>query len=419
MPWFLKRSSLRRGEDIRWHLQLRLARWRHFLAAEAVCFDLLKDLRDKLNGEYIFDRQYVHTALGQIFQSAYQVAHDRAILEKTDDASMFLWLDQIKEGTDSYVRNFSKRAAASGEESEIALTPVAPEKQQQPCLDASLARKIGEGALHIEHYVKSFQDIEWSVNKDNQVIYLQATPLQLSAKAGPDKGQLLAAARNYPLLFKDKGVIASRGIGAGTVFHVQSEEDCRHFPRGAVLVTRHTSPRMSKIVPLASAVVTDLGAVTGHMATICREYRVPTIVGTGRATRILEPGTDVTVDAEENVIYRGIVKELLTAQLIEKIPYEETYEFKLLRRALKRVSTLHLTDPQSSEFDAGHCRTFHDIIRFGHEMAVRKIAEVIQPSQLDASHSATKLRLPIPLDLTVVDIGGGIKRGIPFREASL
>ncbi len=307
----------------------------------------------------------------------------------------------------------------SGEESEIALTPVAPEKQEQPCLDASLVRKIGEGALHIEHYMKSFQDIEWSVNRDNQVIYLQARPLQFSAKVGPDKGQLLAAARNYPILLKDEGVIASRGIGAGTVFHVQSEEDGRHFPRGAVLVTRHTSPRMSKIVPLASAVVTDLGAVTGHMATICREYRVPTIVGTGKATRILEPGTDVTVDAEENVIYRGIVRELLTAQLIEKIPYEETYEFKLLRRALKRVSTLRLTDPQSSEFDAGHCRTFHDIIRFGHEMAVRKIAEGIQPSQLDAAHSATKLRLPIPLDLTVVDIGGGIKRGIPSREVSL
>ncbi len=113
MSWFLKRSSLRSGEDIRWHLQLRLARWRHFLVAEGVCFDLLKDLRDKLSGEYIFDRQYVQTALGQIFQSAYQVAHDRAILEKADDASMFLWLDHIKEGTDSYVRNFSKPAAAT------------------------------------------------------------------------------------------------------------------------------------------------------------------------------------------------------------------------------------------------------------------------------------------------------------------
>ncbi len=113
MSWFLKRSGLRTEEDIRWHLQLRLARWRHFLAAEGICFHLLKDLRDKMNGEYIFDRQYVQAALGQMFQSAYQAAHDRAILEKTDDATMFLWLDHSKERVDSYVTNFSKHAAGA------------------------------------------------------------------------------------------------------------------------------------------------------------------------------------------------------------------------------------------------------------------------------------------------------------------
>ena len=173
------------------------------------------------------------------------------------------------------------------------------------------------------------------------------------------------------------------------------------------------------MVPLASAVVTDIGAVTGHMATICREFRVPTIVDTNSATQLLKPGMEVTVDAEENVIYQGIVKELLTAQLIENIPYEETYEFKLLRRLLKKVSTLHMTDPQSNEFDPAHCKTFHDIIRFAHEMAVRKIAQGIHPSQLSFIHSLTKLKLPIPLNLTVLDIGGGIKKGISSNEITL
>ena len=153
---------------------------------------------------------------------------------------------------------------------------------------------------------------------------------------------------------------------------------------------------MSKIVPLASAVVTDIGAVTGHMATICREFRVPTIVDTQTATRTLRPGMEVTVDAEENVVYQGIVRELLTAQLIDLRPYEETYEYKLLRRLLKKVSTLHLTDPQSAEFDPAHCQTYHDIIRFAHEMAVRKIAQGIQPAQMNVLHSLAKLKLSSP-----------------------
>ncbi len=234
-----------------------------------------------------------------------------------------------------------------------------------------------------------------------------------------DKNRLITAAQRYPVLLKDRGVIASRGIGAGAVFQVQSEEDSQHFPRGAVLVLKHTSPRMSKIVPLASAVVTDIGAVTGHMATICREFRVPTIVDTGSATQVLKPGMEVTVDAEENVIYRGIVKELLTVQLIDRIPYEETYEFKLLRRLLKKVSILNVADPQSADFDPAHCKTFHDIIRFAHEMAVRRIAQGIHPSQLGFIHSLTKVKLPIPLDLTILDIGGGIRPAISSSEITL
>ncbi|MBI4765171.1 MAG: pyruvate, water dikinase [Deltaproteobacteria bacterium] len=301
----------------------------------------------------------------------------------------------------------------------ISLVAVPADRQEVPSLDGALMRKIIEGALRIEQYMKSFQDIEWSIDQEGQVTFLQARPLQFSGKLKMDKSRLITAAQKYPVLLKDQGVIASRGIGAGIVFQVQSEEDSQHFPRGAVLVLKHTSPRMSKLVPLASAVVTDIGAVTGHMATICREFRVPTIVDTYSATQVLKSGMEVTVDAEENVIYQGIVKELLTAQLIEKIPYEETYEFKLLRRLLKKISTLNITDPQSNEFDPAHCRTFHDIIRFAHEMAVRKIAQGIHPSQLSFIHSLTKLKLPIPLNLTVLDIGGGIKKGISSNEITL
>ena len=142
----------------------------------------------------------------------------------------------------------SKQYALSGKEG-IALVPVSPEKQEIPCLNESLMREIIEGAIRIEQYMKSFQDIEWSIDQEGRVTYLQARPLQFSGKLKIDKNRLITAAQKYPVLLKDTGVIASRGIGAGTVFQVQSEEESRHFPRGAVLVLKHTSPRMSKIVP--------------------------------------------------------------------------------------------------------------------------------------------------------------------------
>jgi pyruvate,water dikinase len=316
--------------------------------------------------------------------------------------------------SEQIARKPNQYAPAAGEG--ISLAPVPREQQDQPSLNEPLLQRIVEGAMRIEQYMRSFQDIEWCIDQEGRVIYLQARPLQFPRKPELDKPRLVKAARNYPVLLKDTGVIASRGIGAGTVFQVGAEEETGKFPRGAVLVLRHTSPRMSEIVPLASAVVTDIGAVTGHMATICREFRVPTIVDAQRATQVLKAGMDVTVDAEENVIYQGIVKELLAAQLIEKTPYEDTYEFKLLRRLLKKVSLLHVTDPQSNEFDPTHCRTFHDIIRFAHEMAVRKIAHGIVPGKFASTYPLGRLKLPIPLDLTVVDIDGGLQRGGSLSE---
>jgi pyruvate,water dikinase len=297
--------------------------------------------------------------------------------------------------------------------------PVRREQQEQACLEESSLRRLIDGALALEQYMKSFQDIEWSIDQKGRIIYLQARPLQIPLHVRPEKSRLVAAAQQYPVLLKDTGVIASRGIGAGTVFQVQSEEEAQRFPRGSVLVLKHTSPRMSKLVPLASAVVTDIGAVTGHMATICREFRIPTIVDTLSATQVLKSGMEVTVDAEENVIYRGIVRELLTAQRIDSLPYEETDEFKLLRRLLKKVSILNVTDPQSADFNPAHCKTFHDIIRFAHEMAVRRIAQGIHPSQFGFIHSLTKVKLPIPLDLTILDIGGGVRPGFSGNEISL
>ena len=301
----------------------------------------------------------------------------------------------------------------------ISLKAVPLEKQERTCLEPLALRQLVEGALRIEQYMKTFQDIEWAIDPQGQILFLQARPLHIGTDLKSYKGKLATRAHGYPILLNGAGAVASRGIGAGTVFEVRSEEEAQHFPRGSVLVLKSTSARMSKLVPMASAVVTDIGVVAGHMATICREFRVPAIVDTLQATQVLHTGMEVTVDAEENIIYQGIVQELLTAQLAEKIPYEETYEFKLLRRLLKKISTLHLTDPQANDFTASHCTTYHDIIRFAHETAVRRIAQGIQPRQLGLRTSNKKLKLPIPLDLVLVDIGGGIKEGVSSQSISL
>jgi len=301
----------------------------------------------------------------------------------------------------------------SAPQGDIRLIDVPEEKQVIPCvIDDDLAR-LAEEAIKIENYMKCFQDIEWSLDDQRKIFILQARPLHiLLAKKSQRPAELTEAVKKYRVLIHGKGVVACRGIGAGKVFSIDNEKELNNFPPGAILLLRHTSPRMSKLLSRASAVVTDVGATTGHFATIAREFRVPAIVDIGHATQILKPGMEITVDAEENIIYEGIVKELLKFQLFEQSSYEDSPEFRLLRRILKKIAPLHLTDHQTKEFSPSQCTTYHDIIRFAHEMAIREISEGISSNQEEKTYAGKQLKLPIPLDLLLIDIGDGLSPDI-------
>ncbi len=52
----------------------------------------------------------------------------------------------------------------------------------------------------------------------------------------------------------------------------------------------------------AKAIVTDEGGVTCHAAIVSRELKIPCIVGTKIATRVLKDGDLVEVDADKAVI---------------------------------------------------------------------------------------------------------------------
>lgn len=149
--------------------------------------------------------------------------------------------------------------------------------------------------------------------------------------------------------------MAQRGIGTGPVYLVERDEDLDEFPDGAILVTRFTSPRLGRVMGRAHGVITDVGTPTGHLATIAREFRVPTIVNTGVATHILRPGMEVTIDAEQNVVYEGTVKELCYFQFTEDM-FEESQEFRQLRRVLRRIAPLNLVDPQDKDFTPAAAR---------------------------------------------------------------
>ncbi|MFH1723311.1 MAG: PEP/pyruvate-binding domain-containing protein [Elusimicrobiota bacterium] len=291
----------------------------------------------------------------------------------------------------------------------VEAVPVPERDREVPCLGEEDLRRLAGMVKRVEGYLKCFQDVEWAMDARGEIYLLQARPLHIvHYKKERRSDAAVAAARRHRVLLRGEGVVACRGVAAGSVVVVNRREDHKDFPQGAVLVAKHTSPVLSKLMPKASAVVTDVGAVTGHLATVAREFRVPAIVDTGSATRVLKPGMEVTVDAKENVVYEGTVGELLRSELFIDDPYEDAFEFRLLRRLLRRIAPLRLTAPDAAEFTPENCSTYHDIIRFAHEMAVREVAASLDPRRLGGEMPSRKMDLSVPLDLLVIDIGGGL-----------
>jgi pyruvate, water dikinase len=150
-----------------------------------------------------------------------------------------------------------------------------------------------------------------------------------------------------------------------------------------------------------------VGSVTGHMAALAREYRVPTLVNTGVATQLLKTGDEITLDTSQNAVFRGTINELSRFELTEQEIFEESYEYRLLRRLWKKISPLNLVDSHSEHFKASRCRTYHDIVRLAHERAVEKLIDLSENYQKYHDRMPMRLESDIPLGLTVIDIEGG------------
>ena len=298
------------------------------------------------------------------------------------------------------------------------IVPVPDELQTKASLTNDQLSELAEHAVMIERYFKKPQDIEFAYDHSGQLYILQARQLYIRSQGAKLVCDIPSALRKAHTIFSGRGDIAQKGVGIGKVFLIKSDEDLERFPEGAVLVARNTSPRFAKVIRKAAAVLTDIGSHTGHMATIAREFRVPTIVNTGIATKVLKQGQEVTVDAEENVVYEGKVKELCYYEFNEE-PFEETYEYRLLRRVLKKISPLNLLDPLDKKFRPRYCRTFHDITRFVHEKAVEEIIELSYYGTRNSHTPPLHLDLPVPLDLVLIDMGDGLSVGHVSRKVHI
>ena len=99
-----------------------------------------------------------------------------------------------------------------------------------------------------------------------------------------------------------RGAAASPGTVEGIARVVRSVSEIADVREGEILVCGSTSPAWAPIFSKIAATVTDVGGVMSHAAIVCREYGVPAVVGTGRATSEIHTGQMIRVDGTAGVV---------------------------------------------------------------------------------------------------------------------
>ena len=98
------------------------------------------------------------------------------------------------------------------------------------------------------------------------------------------------------------GAAASPGVIEGLARVVRSVDQIGDVRDGEILVCGSTSPAWAPIFSKIRATVTDVGGVMSHAAIVAREYGLPAVVGTGRATAAIRTGQTIRVDGSEGTV---------------------------------------------------------------------------------------------------------------------
>ena len=98
------------------------------------------------------------------------------------------------------------------------------------------------------------------------------------------------------------GAPASPGIAEGPARVVRSVDQISEVRDGEILVCGTTSPAWAPIFTKLRATVTDVGGVMSHAAIVSREYGMPAVVGTGRATSRIRTGQMIRVDGAKGTV---------------------------------------------------------------------------------------------------------------------
>jgi len=114
---------------------------------------------------------------------------------------------------------------------------------------------------------------------------------------------------SYKNIKEIKGSPTFKGYSKGKARVILDESKAYQLAKEEILVVKTISAKFISVADRAKAIITDDGGILCHAAILSREFKIPCIISTKVATKILRNGDLIEVDAE-----KGVVKILAKAK---------------------------------------------------------------------------------------------------------
>jgi pyruvate,water dikinase len=99
-----------------------------------------------------------------------------------------------------------------------------------------------------------------------------------------------------------RGFGASSGLVEGVARVLMDVNQIGEIRDGEILVCPVTAPSWAPVFGKIKAAVSDIGGSMSHAAIVAREYGLPTVVGTGDATKRIRTGQRIRVDGDRGIV---------------------------------------------------------------------------------------------------------------------
>ncbi len=248
-------------------------------------------------------------------------------------------------------------------------------------------------------------DIEWAVDKNNNVRFLQARRLNIPRIENQEIANPSKRKDNLPVI--EAGITIFPGRAEGPITFLSPGADMSEVPEGAIVVVEHPRPELTSILPKIAALLVVEGNPVGHLATLIREFSVPCIFRLGKNEKILHGKNIISVNATKRTVYAGTRWPGIRERVLARIAAGNRHQEKS-GPLYDLVLALNLLDPDAASFKAKSCRSVHDTLRFMHEMSVRSMFDFGDKQNRGWNKKSKKLITDLPIKLQLIDLDGSV-----------